>query len=73
LRQTEEPDYIVTSATDADVSVLESKDWFDWQDESQSLLPGIPLIFRVTSEVSFKIEFHSASFLYPARSSSKIS
>lgn len=51
---TEEPDYIVTLATDADVGVLQSKEWFDWQDESQSLVPGIPLIFRVTSEVSYK-------------------
>lgn len=51
---TEEPDYVVTLATNADVGVLQSKEWFDWQDESQSLVSGIPLIFRVTSEVSYK-------------------
>ncbi|KAJ3916064.1 fatty acid synthase [Lentinula edodes] len=50
---TEEPDYIVTLATDADVSVLQSKEWFDWEDDTRPLSPGIPLIFRVQSEVSF--------------------
>ncbi|KAJ3886618.1 hypothetical protein GG344DRAFT_81530 [Lentinula edodes] len=49
---TEEPDYIVTLATDADVSVLQSKEWFDWEDDTRPLSPGIPLIFRVQSEVS---------------------
>lgn len=51
---TEEPDHIVTLATDADVGVLQSKEWFDWEDESRPLTPGLPLIFRVQSEVSFK-------------------
>jgi len=51
---TEEPDYIVTLGNDADVGVLQSKEWFDWEDESQSLTPGLPLVFRVQSEVSFK-------------------
>lgn len=50
---TEEPDYVVTLATDADVSVLQSKEWFDWEDDTRPLSPGIPLIFRVQSEVSF--------------------
>ena len=39
---------------DADVGVLQSKEWFDWEDESQSLTPGLPLVFRVQSEVLFK-------------------
>ncbi|KAE9399788.1 fatty acid synthase [Gymnopus androsaceus JB14] len=51
---TEEPDYIVTLGNDADVGVLQSKEWFDWEDESQALTPGLPLVFRVQSEVSFK-------------------
>ncbi|KAJ3783459.1 fatty acid synthase [Lentinula aff. detonsa] len=51
---TQEPEYIVTLAGDADVGVLQSKEWFDWEDESKPLVPGIPLIFRVQSEVSFK-------------------
>ncbi|KAE9382421.1 hypothetical protein BT96DRAFT_952195, partial [Gymnopus androsaceus JB14] len=37
---TEEPDYIVT--------------WFEWEDESRSLTPGLPLVFRLQSKVSFK-------------------
>ncbi|KAJ6477506.1 fatty acid synthase, partial [Mycena sanguinolenta] len=51
---TEEPDYIVALDTDAAVGVLQSKEWFEWLDESKPLLPGTNLIFRVKSEVSFK-------------------
>ncbi|KAJ6512975.1 fatty acid synthase [Mycena sanguinolenta] len=51
---TEEPDYIVTLDTDAAVGVLQSKEWFEWIDESKPLLAGTSLIFRVKSKVSFK-------------------
>jgi fatty acid synthase subunit beta len=50
---TEEPSYLVTLDTDADVGVLQSKEWFEWQNTSP-LLAGISLIFRVRSQVSFK-------------------
>ncbi|KAJ7158521.1 fatty acid synthase [Mycena filopes] len=51
---TEEPDYVVTLASDAAVGVLQSKEWFEWIDESKPLLAGTSLIFRVKSQVSFK-------------------
>jgi fatty acid synthase subunit alpha, fungi type len=51
---TEEPNYIVTLETDADVGVLQSKEWFEWNHASSPLLAGTSLIFRVRSQVSFK-------------------
>ncbi|KAJ7041493.1 acyl transferase domain-containing protein [Mycena alexandri] len=51
---TEEPDYVVTLESDAAVGVLQSKEWFEWIDESKPLLAGTSLIFRVKSQVSFK-------------------
>ncbi|KAJ7077160.1 fatty acid synthase [Mycena belliarum] len=51
---TEEPDYIVALESDAAVGVLQSKEWFEWIDESKPLLAGTRLIFRVKSQVSFK-------------------
>ncbi len=51
---TEEPDYMVTLATDADVGVLQSKEWFEWDDESAPLTAGTSLIFRVRSVVAYK-------------------
>uniref|UniRef100_A0A0W0EUQ4 Putative fatty acid synthase n=1 Tax=Moniliophthora roreri TaxID=221103 RepID=A0A0W0EUQ4_MONRR len=51
---TQESDYIVTLATDADVGVLQSKEWFDWHDETKPLTAGTSLVFRVQSEVTFK-------------------
>ena len=36
---TEEVDYIVESETNASVGVLQSKEWFDWTDESKPLAP----------------------------------
>ncbi|KAL0065236.1 fatty acid synthase alpha subunit Lsd1 [Marasmius tenuissimus] len=50
----QEGDYIVSLATDADVGVLQSKEWFHWDDESKPLAAGTSLIFRVQTEVSFK-------------------
>ena len=51
---TEEPDYLVHLESDADVGVLQSKEWFEWDDLSSSLLAGTSLIFRIQSQVSFK-------------------
>lgn len=51
---TEEPEYMVTLANDAAVGVLQSKEWFDWDDESKPLLAGTSLLFKIESEVSFK-------------------
>lgn len=51
---TEEPDYQVLLETDAEVGVLQSKEWFEWENESSPLLAGASLIFRIQSQVSFK-------------------
>ncbi|KIM35127.1 hypothetical protein M413DRAFT_432872, partial [Hebeloma cylindrosporum] len=51
---TEEPDYAVPLESDADVGVLQFKEWFEWDNESSPLLAGTSLIFRIQSQVSFK-------------------
>jgi fatty acid synthase subunit alpha len=51
---TEEPDYLVHLESDADVGVLQPKEWFEWDDMSPSLLAGTSLVFRIQSQVSFK-------------------
>lgn len=51
---TEEPDYLVPLETDADVGVLQSKEWFEWDDDSSPLVAGTSVIFRIQSQVSFK-------------------
>ena len=48
---TEEPDYLAHLESDADVGVLQSKEWFDWKD---MLLAGTSLIFCIQSQISFK-------------------
>lgn len=50
----EEPDYVVPLETDAAVGVLQSKEWFEWDDGSKPLLAGTSLVFRIRSQVSFK-------------------
>jgi acyl dehydratase len=50
----DEPDYAVELATDADVGVLQSKDWFEWADDKTKLTAGTRLIFRLRSEVTYK-------------------
>ena len=49
-----EPDYVVSFQSDADVGVLQSKEWFEWENESSPLLTGMSLICRIQSQVSFK-------------------
>jgi len=51
---TEEPDYMVNLEKDDDVGVIQSKDWFEWDDASKPLQAGTALIFRIQSQVSFK-------------------
>ena len=50
----DEPDYIVELENDAAVGVLESKEWFEWDDDSTPLQVCIFLTFRVHSQVTFK-------------------
>lgn len=50
----DEPEYIVDIKDDAAVGVLQSKEWFEWDDESKPLEAGTSLVFRVSSEVTFK-------------------
>jgi fatty acid synthase subunit alpha len=59
----DEPDYIVTLSTPAEVGVLNSKEWFQRDDDTKPLLPGTSLTFRVQSDIAFadKAAFSSVS------------
>lgn len=50
----EEPDYLVHLPTEAAVGVLQSKEWFEWEDESRPLQAGASLIFRIKSDVTYR-------------------
>ena len=50
----EEPDYVVEVRDDASVGVLQSKEWFEWDDETKPLQAGTTLVFRVKSEVTYR-------------------
>ncbi|KAI0368773.1 fatty acid synthase [Pilatotrama ljubarskyi] len=50
----EEPDYLVELPTEASVGVLQSKEWFEWDDETKPLQAGTTLVFRVRSEVTYR-------------------
>ena len=50
----EEPDYLVEVDCEAQVGVLQSKEWFEWDDESKPLQAGTGLIFRIKSEVTYR-------------------
>lgn len=50
----QEPDYVVPLKNDAAVGVLQSKEWFEWRDETKPLQANTSLIFRLKSEVTFK-------------------
>ncbi|KAI0826547.1 acyl transferase domain-containing protein [Trametes gibbosa] len=50
----EEPDYLVELESDADVGVLQSKEWFEGDDKTKPLQAGTALIFRVRSEVTYR-------------------
>jgi fatty acid synthase subunit alpha len=51
---TEEPDYLIELRTEADVGILQSKDWFRWGDATTPLQAGTLLHFRIRSQVAFK-------------------
>ena len=51
---TEEPEYLIQFPDDAAVGVLQSKEWFEWNDELMPLQAGTGLIFQVQSQVTFK-------------------
>jgi len=50
----EEAPYLVEINKPADVAVLQSKEWFSWDDDTKPLIPGTKLLFKVESELSFK-------------------
>ncbi|TFY80997.1 hypothetical protein EWM64_g3016 [Hericium alpestre] len=50
----QEPDYLVELNNDAVVGVLQSKEWFEWDNETKPLQAGTGLIFRLKSEVTYK-------------------
>lgn len=50
----QEPDYLVPLTSDAAVGVLQSKEWFEWRDQTKPLQASTSLIFRLKSEVTFK-------------------
>jgi len=43
----EEPNYMVNFERDTYVGVIQSKNWFEWDDTSKPLQAGTSLIFRV--------------------------
>ena len=45
---------MVNLEKDADVRVIQSKDWFEWDNAAKPLQAGTSLIFRVQSRVTFK-------------------
>lgn len=50
----ETPDYIVELETEGAVGILQSKEWFEWDDETKPLQAGTKLIFRVKSDVTYR-------------------
>ncbi|EGN98830.1 hypothetical protein SERLA73DRAFT_168429 [Serpula lacrymans var. lacrymans S7.3] len=50
----DEPDYVVEVVNDAAVGVVQSKEWFQWDDETKPLQAGTTLVFRIQSAVTFK-------------------
>ena len=37
----DEPEYIISLADTAAVGVVQSKEWFDWENDAKPLLPGM--------------------------------
>jgi fatty acid synthase subunit alpha, fungi type len=48
------PDYEVELADDAAVGILQSKEWFEWNDDTSPPEPGTKLIFQTQSRVTYK-------------------
>jgi fatty acid synthase subunit beta len=50
----DEPDYVVKLDKPTSVGVLQSKEWFEWDDDSVPLDVGSELTFKVKSKYNFK-------------------
>ena len=50
----EETDSVVELGTEAQVGVLLAKEWFQWDDATNPLRPGMSLIFKTQSELQYK-------------------
>lgn len=50
----EEADYVVDLTKEADVGVLKSKEWFQWDDDSAPLIVDTSLVFKTQSELTYK-------------------
>jgi fatty acid synthase subunit alpha, fungi type/fatty acid synthase subunit beta, fungi type len=50
----EETDYAVELKTEAHVGVLQSKEWFHWDDSASPLRAGTSLIFKTQSQLTYK-------------------
>ncbi|KZP00458.1 fatty acid synthase [Calocera viscosa TUFC12733] len=54
FEKTVEPEFEVELQTAAQVGVLQSKEWFQWDDDAAPLQPGTTLVFKTESEVFYK-------------------
>ncbi|KAI7952101.1 hypothetical protein MJO28_007785 [Puccinia striiformis f. sp. tritici] len=50
----DDPEYNVPMGSTTDISVLKSKDWFDWKDENVKLTPNQALTFQTSSSYRYK-------------------
>ena len=50
----DEDDYVVEVEKPTDVAVLQSKPWFEWEDDSSPLEPGAVLTFRTKTELRYR-------------------
>jgi len=50
----DEPDFLVELNDPSAVGVLQSKEWFEWDNDAKPLSPGTKLIFRVQTEAAYK-------------------
>lgn len=54
FESTQEDDYSVPVLTQTQVGVLQSKDWFSWDDDASPLAAGTTLVFKTESELRYK-------------------
>jgi fatty acid synthase subunit alpha len=54
FEKTVDPPYKVVIESPQDVAVLQSKEWFEWENEQEPLLPGTTLVFKTESEYRYK-------------------
>jgi fatty acid synthase subunit alpha, fungi type/fatty acid synthase subunit beta, fungi type len=63
----DKPEYIVSLMDAATVGVLQPKEWFDWWNDAQPLLPGTHLVFHVQSELVYKDKSMFSSIVVTGR------